>query len=175
MMNEVNPKNSIIDTASNILTDIAQTCASAIQRMHTNAQQQQQELQAQQAYSQKMQNSVYIQRDLAYAMQNMTPPEGLTPIFGPRSITYMPEYCTDIKCFAFFWQKSVYKYPVSKDILHNTKHRINSRIEQSGTRLLMSGYTYENIQAEYPALWHGFKIMEIYNIPDGVILIVRLQ
>ena len=137
MMNEVNPKNSIIDTASNILTNFAQTCASTIQQMHTEAHQQQQMSQAQQAYYQKMQNSVYVQHDVASVIQKMTPPSGLTPVYDPSSLTFMPEYCTDLKCFAFFWQKSVYKYPISEDILRNTMRRINARIAQFITRLQM--------------------------------------
>lgn len=160
---------------SDLASGVAHASASAIQRMHTDAQQQQQELQAQQTYYLKMQNSVLIQHDLAFSMQGMTPPGGLTPVYGPQSLTYLPESCTDFKSFAYFWQKSVRKYPLSQDTLKQIAHRINSRIEQLGIHLQLSGYSPENIQSEYPALWNGFRVADIYNIPDGVILVVRLR
>lgn len=120
-------------------------------------------------------NAMCVQHDLGISMMGMNPPTGLTAIHDPNNLTYLSNYCLNDKTFAFYWQKSIHRYPLRKPDLLATRNLLNNRIKMLAYQLKMAGYTAEYAATEYPAIYNGFGVVDVHNSDDGVILIARIR
>lgn len=165
----------IASNTAKIISGITRSTASAVEQMHLKAMARQKAQAAQQACCEKYRLSIYIQHDLTCAIAKMTPPQGLTLITDPRNLIYMPDLCLSPKCFAFFGQKSSYLLSFDYSALLRLKKMINHRLTQFCAYLSSANYSVEFLAAEYPAFFHGFRVADIRDEKDGIILVVEIR
>lgn len=175
-------KNKVVQAIENMAATTVDSIGEAVsaigttfENLHTAQQQRANALAQQNAYEIKMQNALCVQHDLGVSMAGMTPPPGLTVIHDPSNLSYIENYSVNAKNFAYLWQKSVRRYTFKQDELIAIGNRINTRIKMLVSRLNISGYTVADLAVEYPAVCHGFSVIDAHDTADGVVIIVRIR